>query len=272
MHVSVRRHLSRRQFSRSRSSNDVPPLAQRAWHARGLGDFWAHMLVAEGAVDGAVDAIGVSELGPRRRAGHRRGRRAGASPTSPGTADRRRKRSELERAAPRRATHCRPGSDRSGLTPAAPRERRRADGVSRSRGASSDGGAVALSSRSRRTRSWMSARSLARDPSAALRESCSRSSRLGMRRCRILRWCFLHMVITSLSFEASSRNVVNPVAKLSERSRARSRARCGRPASGCTCASSGREGLPSTPRPRAPRPRTRAGSGRRCRRLHARRR
>ena len=28
---------------------------------RGLGDFWAHMLVAEGAVDGAVDDVGVSE-------------------------------------------------------------------------------------------------------------------------------------------------------------------------------------------------------------------
>jgi histidinol-phosphatase len=41
--------------------NEVPPLARRAWHARGLGDFWAHMLVAEGAVDGAVDSIGVSE-------------------------------------------------------------------------------------------------------------------------------------------------------------------------------------------------------------------
>jgi histidinol-phosphatase len=41
--------------------NTVPPLARRAWHARGLGDFWAHMLVAEGAVDGAVDALGVSE-------------------------------------------------------------------------------------------------------------------------------------------------------------------------------------------------------------------
>jgi histidinol-phosphatase len=35
--------------------NDVPPLARRAWLARGLGDFWAHMLVSEGAVDGAVD-------------------------------------------------------------------------------------------------------------------------------------------------------------------------------------------------------------------------
>ena len=41
--------------------NAVPPLARRAWHARGLGDFWAHMLVAEGAVDGAVDALGLSE-------------------------------------------------------------------------------------------------------------------------------------------------------------------------------------------------------------------
>jgi histidinol-phosphatase len=39
----------------------VPDLALRAWHVRGLGDFWAHMLVAEGAVDGAVDASGVRE-------------------------------------------------------------------------------------------------------------------------------------------------------------------------------------------------------------------
>jgi len=41
--------------------NELPELARRAWHVRGLGDFWAHMLVAEGAVDGAVDAVGVSE-------------------------------------------------------------------------------------------------------------------------------------------------------------------------------------------------------------------
>jgi histidinol-phosphatase len=41
--------------------NGVPDLARRAWHVRGLGDFWAHMLVAEGAVDGAVDARGVHE-------------------------------------------------------------------------------------------------------------------------------------------------------------------------------------------------------------------
>ena len=39
----------------------VPDIASRAWHVRGFGDFWAHMLVAEGAVDGAVDAVGVSE-------------------------------------------------------------------------------------------------------------------------------------------------------------------------------------------------------------------
>jgi histidinol-phosphatase len=41
--------------------NDVPAIAQRAWHARGFGDFWPYMLIAEGSVDGAVDAIGVSE-------------------------------------------------------------------------------------------------------------------------------------------------------------------------------------------------------------------
>jgi histidinol-phosphatase len=41
--------------------NDVPAIARRAWHARGFGDFWPYMLIAEGSVDGAVDAIGVSE-------------------------------------------------------------------------------------------------------------------------------------------------------------------------------------------------------------------
>jgi len=41
--------------------NGVPDIARRAWHVRGLGDFWAHMLVAEGAVDGAVDAKGMNE-------------------------------------------------------------------------------------------------------------------------------------------------------------------------------------------------------------------
>ena len=39
----------------------LPEIARRAWHVRGFGDFWAHMLVAEGAVDVAVDAVGVAE-------------------------------------------------------------------------------------------------------------------------------------------------------------------------------------------------------------------
>ena len=39
----------------------VPGIARRTWHARGFGDFWAHMLVAEGAADAAVDAVGVNE-------------------------------------------------------------------------------------------------------------------------------------------------------------------------------------------------------------------
>jgi len=38
----------------------LPEVAHRCWHPRGYGDFWAHMLVAEGAADGAIDAIGVS--------------------------------------------------------------------------------------------------------------------------------------------------------------------------------------------------------------------
>ena len=41
--------------------DDIPAIAGRAWHVRGFGDFWAHMLVAEGAVDAAVDVRGVSE-------------------------------------------------------------------------------------------------------------------------------------------------------------------------------------------------------------------
>jgi histidinol-phosphatase len=41
--------------------NVVPKIARRAWHVRGFGDFWPHMLVAEGAVDASVDAVGVKE-------------------------------------------------------------------------------------------------------------------------------------------------------------------------------------------------------------------
>jgi histidinol-phosphatase len=35
---------------------DLALFESRVWHARGLGDFWQHMLVAEGALDAAVDA------------------------------------------------------------------------------------------------------------------------------------------------------------------------------------------------------------------------
>jgi histidinol-phosphatase len=33
-----------------------PPAAFAAWHVRGFGDFWAHMLVAEGSAEVAVDS------------------------------------------------------------------------------------------------------------------------------------------------------------------------------------------------------------------------
>lgn len=35
---------------------DLARLEPLTWHARGLGDFWQHMLVAEGALDAAVDS------------------------------------------------------------------------------------------------------------------------------------------------------------------------------------------------------------------------
>jgi histidinol-phosphatase len=38
----------------------VPERAWAAWHLRGLGDFWPHMLVAEGAAEVAVDALGLA--------------------------------------------------------------------------------------------------------------------------------------------------------------------------------------------------------------------
>lgn len=59
-----------------------PPRAWEAWHVRGFGDFWAHMLVAEGAAEAAVDAEGlavwdvaptaviVEEAGGRFQRGH----------------------------------------------------------------------------------------------------------------------------------------------------------------------------------------------------------
>lgn len=38
----------------------VPARAFDAWHVRGFGDFWAHMLVAEGSAEVAVDAPGLA--------------------------------------------------------------------------------------------------------------------------------------------------------------------------------------------------------------------
>jgi len=35
---------------------DLAAFEPQVWHARGFGDFWQHVLVAEGAVDAAVDA------------------------------------------------------------------------------------------------------------------------------------------------------------------------------------------------------------------------
>jgi histidinol-phosphatase len=37
-------------------ARDLLALEGATWHARGLGDFWQHVLVAEGALDAAVDA------------------------------------------------------------------------------------------------------------------------------------------------------------------------------------------------------------------------
>ena len=95
--------------------DEVPAIARRAWHARGFGDFWAYMLVAEGAVDGAVDGLGVNEWDLAamqvivEEAGGRFSDFAGA------LAHRRRKRRHLERPPPRRAARrCR----RSARSPA----------------------------------------------------------------------------------------------------------------------------------------------------------
>lgn len=58
IHVSAVRQIEDAVLSFA-LEQPIPALAAYAWHARGYGDFWAHMLVAEGAVDGAFDAVGV---------------------------------------------------------------------------------------------------------------------------------------------------------------------------------------------------------------------
>lgn len=41
-------------------TGELVQLQQHAYRARGFGDFWQHMLVAEGAIDLAIDAVGVA--------------------------------------------------------------------------------------------------------------------------------------------------------------------------------------------------------------------
>jgi len=48
-------YTSARNFFNLGKGDEFIDLAQRAWTARGVGDFWQHMLVAEGAVDLAVE-------------------------------------------------------------------------------------------------------------------------------------------------------------------------------------------------------------------------
>ena len=52
--VSVVSDLAQASVSCS-YGRDLARLEPLVWHARGLGDFWQHVLVAEGALDAAVD-------------------------------------------------------------------------------------------------------------------------------------------------------------------------------------------------------------------------
>lgn len=55
LHVSSTRELAQAAVSCT-YGRDLAALEPVTWHARGIGDFWSHMLVAEGALDAAVDA------------------------------------------------------------------------------------------------------------------------------------------------------------------------------------------------------------------------
>jgi histidinol-phosphatase len=47
------------------TARDLTVLEPLVWHARGFGDFWQHMLVAEGGLDAAVDAdLAIWDYGP----------------------------------------------------------------------------------------------------------------------------------------------------------------------------------------------------------------
>ena len=70
-------------------ARDLVALEPLVWHARGVGDFWQHMLVAEGALDAAVDAdLAVWDYGPLGVIVEEAGGRLTAldgTPPSPGT-------------------------------------------------------------------------------------------------------------------------------------------------------------------------------------------
>jgi histidinol-phosphatase len=67
-HVSTVAELDEAQICVTYSSgwdeagltSDLAALQRGAYRARGFGDFWQHMLVAEGAIDLAIDAIGLA--------------------------------------------------------------------------------------------------------------------------------------------------------------------------------------------------------------------
>jgi histidinol-phosphatase len=48
---------SARRFHADGIGNKMMALSERCWRTRGLGDFWQHMLVAEGAFDISIDPI-----------------------------------------------------------------------------------------------------------------------------------------------------------------------------------------------------------------------
>ena len=52
-------------FELSEGIERLAPLAERAWHTRSFGDFWQHMLVAEGSVEVAIDpAVKIWDCAP----------------------------------------------------------------------------------------------------------------------------------------------------------------------------------------------------------------
>jgi histidinol-phosphatase len=67
-HVSTVSQLAEAQICVTYSSGwdeagltgELVALQQGAYRARGFGDFWQHMLVAEGAIDLAIDAVGLA--------------------------------------------------------------------------------------------------------------------------------------------------------------------------------------------------------------------